>query len=247
MRKFIYLFLIIGIFISCASNESQNETSNASYEDALSRINQSFHTIVVDEVIQTDNYSYIRYDQDGKELWGAISKRSIEVGKTYYYSNAMEMKNFQSKSLDRVFASIWFINDFSDISPEKMNKKVDKSEDIAMGHNSSEDVHQHIEVEKAEGGYSLSEIFEQKSELKGKEIIVKGQVVKTNLNIMNKNWIHIQDGTSFNDIFDLTVTTNEPIDFKIGDIVTFKGKLILNKDFGYGYKYDYLLEDATIQ
>ena len=35
--------------------------------------------------------------------------------------------------------------------------------------------------------------------------------------------------------------------FKVGDIVTFEGKLVLNKDFGYGYKYDYLVEKATIK
>lgn len=247
MRKFVYLLLIAGITMSCGSNETQSEDSSTSYKDALARMNQSYHTILVDEVIQTDNYSYIRYTQDGKEFWGAISKRPIEEGKTYYYQNAMEMKNFNSKALDRVFPSIWFINDFSDISPEKISQKADKSEDLAKGHTKADDIHQQIQVDKIEGGYSLAEIFEKKSDLEGTEVLVKGQVVKLNLNIMNKNWIHIQDGTSYNDLFDLTITTINPIDFEVGDEVAFKGKLILNKDFGYGYKYDYIIEDATIQ
>jgi len=249
MRKFIYVIMLAGIMISCGSNENQENTnaSETSYEDALARMNQSFNTIVVEEAIQTDNYTYIRYHQDGNEYWGAISRRPIEEGKTYYYQDAMEMKNFQSKSLDRVFPSIWFINNFSDNPPEKVVKNASKSDDLAQGHTAAKDMHQNIQVEKADGGKTLAEIFEMKSDLEGQEVMVKGQVVKLNLNIMNKNWIHIQDGTSFNDLFDLTITTTDAINFKEGDIVAFKGKLKLNQDFGYGYQYDFLLEDAKIQ
>jgi hypothetical protein len=32
---------------------------------------------------------------------------------------------------------------------------------------------------------------------------------------------------------------------KVGDIVKFEGTVAINKDFGHGYKYDLLLEDAT--
>lgn len=247
MKKYIYLLFIIGILISCGSNETKESSSEVTYQDALAKMNNSFHTIVVEEVIQTSNYSYIRYKQDGRDYWGAISKRDLEEGKTYYYRDAMEMKNFESKALERVFPSIWFINDFTDISPDQMNQKVEKSENIAMGHNTAQDVHQKIDVEKPEGGYSLAEIFEKKSELKDKEVLVKGQVVKINREIMKTNWVHIQDGTSFNNVFDLTITTSDEINFKEGDIVAFKGKLVLNKDFGYGYQYDYLIENANIQ
>jgi len=247
MRKFAYLLIIASIIMSCGSNETENKESSTSYEDALAKMNKSYHTILVEEVIQTENYSYIRYTQDGNEYWGAISKRPIDEGKTYYYRNAMEMKNFESKALERVFPSIWFINDFSEVSPEMMTKKADKSENLAQGHTAAKDVHQKIQVEKPNGGYSLAEIFEKKSDLKDTDVLVKGQVVKLNENIMNTNWIHIQDGTSYNKLYDLTITTKDQINFKVGDIVAFKGKLVLNKDFGYGYQYDYLIEDAKIQ
>lgn len=247
MRKFIYILFIAGILLSCASNETNNNASNVSYKDALARMNQSFHAIVVDEVIESGSYSYIKYTQDGDEHWGAVSRQPIEEGKTYYYQNAMEMKNFHSKSLDRIFPSIWFINDFSNVSPESLTQKSAESDNLAQDHHIAKDAHQQIKVEKAEGGYSLAEIFENKSDLKNTEVLVKGQVVKLNKNIMKTNWIHIQDGTSFNNLFDLTVTTNDEINFKVGDVITLKGKLVLNKDFGYGYKYDYLIENAKIQ
>lgn len=250
MRKLFYLLLVLGFITACNSNESTNNSTEASYEDALAKMQNTYQTIVVEEALQSGNYTYIRYHQDGKEYWGAISARPVEIGQKYYYQNAMEMKNFESKSLDRVFPSIWFINDFTDSNPQMSqhtNVKADKSDNLAGDHNKAKDVHQKVEVDKIEGGYSLAEVFEMKSKLEGKDVLVKGQVVKINENIMNTNWVHIQDGTSFNDLFDLTITTNNPVNFKIGDVVTFKGKLVLNKDFGYGYKYDYLIENATIQ
>lgn len=247
MKKFIYSLFITGIFLSCGSSETQNDSSSSTYKDALARMNQSFHAIVVDEVIESGSYSYIKYTQDGHEHWGAVARQPIEEGKTYYYQNAMEMKNFHSKSLDRIFPSIWFINDFSNVSPESSTQKSTTSDDLAQGHHTAKDVHQQIEVEKVAGGYSLAEVFKKKSELKDTEVLIRGQVVKLNENIMKTNWIHIQDGTSYNDLFDLTVTTNDQINFKVGDVITVKGKLVLNKDFGYGYKYDYLIEDAKIQ
>lgn len=247
MKKYIYLTLILGILASCDSNETKEKSSEVSYQDALAIMNNSFHTIVVKEVIQTSNYSYIKYKENGKDYWGAISKRPLEEGKTYYYREAIEMKNFESKTLNKVFPSIWFINDFSDVSPNNKNQKANKSDNLSKDHTAAKDVHQNIEVEKPNGGYSLAEIFEKKSNLKGTEVLVKGQVVKLNVNIMNTNWVHIQDGTSYNDLYDLTITTNDQINFKVGDVVSFKGKLILNKDFGYGYKYDFLLENAHIQ
>ena len=60
--------------------------------------------------------------------------------------------------------------------------------------------------------------------------------------IMNRNWIHIQDGTADN--HDLTITSQESI--PLGHVVTFEGTVSLNKDFGAGYRYDLIIEDAVI-
>ena len=59
---------------------------------------------------------------------------------------------------------------------------------------------------------------------------------------MGKNWVHIQDGTEFEGGYDLTITTNQMV--SLGETVTFEGKIVLNKDFGYGYFYNILMEDA---
>ena len=98
-------------------------------------------------------------------------------------------------------------------------------------------------MEKAEGELTVAQIFEKSAELSGKEITLKGKVTKFLPEIMNKNWIHIQDGTEFNGYSDLVATTKE--NFKVGDIVTIKAKLETNIDYGYGYKYEVILQDAV--
>ena len=85
-------------------------------------------------------------------------------------------------------------------------------------------------------------MFSNVNSYANKIIKIKGKVVKVNNAIMDKNWAHIQDGTKSGSDFDLTVTTNDMVN--VGDVVTFTGKIALNKDFGFGYSYKVLLEDA---
>jgi hypothetical protein len=61
---------------------------------------------------------------------------------------------------------------------------------------------------------------------------------------MGKNWVHIQDGTEYQGGFDLTITTDGQV--AVGETVTFEGKIVLDKDFGYGYSYPVLMEEAKI-
>jgi hypothetical protein len=59
---------------------------------------------------------------------------------------------------------------------------------------------------------------------------------------MSRNWVHIQDGTGTEEFFDLTVTTQDMV--SPGDIILFEGKITLQKDFGSGYYYEILMEEA---
>lgn len=101
-----------------------------------------------------------------------------------------------------------------------------------------------ISIEPAEGGIKLDDLFKNKKDYSGKTVKVKGKVTKVNPSIMGKNWIHIQDGTSFEDQFDLTITS----DFipEVGAIITVEGKITLDKDFGYGYAYPIIMEEGKL-
>ena len=106
-----------------------------------------------------------------------------------------------------------------------------------------------IKVEKAAGenGYTVGEVFADNTKLDGKTIRVQGKVVKFSPQIMGKNWIHIQDGSGdpLNNTHDLVITTNaEPPKGK--DVITIEGTVRANKDFGAGYSYVVIVEDAKI-
>ena len=102
-----------------------------------------------------------------------------------------------------------------------------------------------ITVSKAKGGYTIAEVFAQSSRLAGQDILVRGKVVKFNSGIMDKNWVHIQDGTgeASSRNHDLTITSDQTV--SVGETVLVKGKLALNLDIGAGYKYPVIIEQAT--
>jgi hypothetical protein len=99
-----------------------------------------------------------------------------------------------------------------------------------------------VSVEPCKGCVKIADLLAKKKSYKGKVIMVTGQVTKYNPQIMGKNWVHIQDGTMFEGGFDLTVTTDQSV--SVGETVTFKGKIDLDKDFGYGYIYGVIMEEA---
>jgi len=101
-------------------------------------------------------------------------------------------------------------------------------------------------IEKAPGsdGYKISEIYAKQQELAGKEVTIRGRAIKVASGILGMNWIHLQDGSGevSSGTHDLTVTSNElPA---VGDIVTMRGVVHLNKDFGAGYKYALILMEG---
>ena len=91
---------------------------------------------------------------------------------------------------------------------------------------------------------TVESLHQEKSELNGKVVQVKGKVVKVNNAIMNRNFLHIQDGTGGEGTNDLTITSKQTAN--IGDNITVTGTVVLNRDFGMGYSYPLLLEQSTI-
>jgi len=108
----------------------------------------------------------------------------------------------------------------------------------------SNTVKQEIKIDHVPGEITISELFSKKDSYAGKTVKIKGQVTKFNPAIMNKNWIHLQDGTEADGKFDLTVTSD--IEVSVEDVVTLEGVIALNKDFGFGYFYEVLMEDARL-
>ena len=103
-----------------------------------------------------------------------------------------------------------------------------------------------VEKSTAPNGYTVAELHAKAASLNKQKVTVRGEVVKVNPNIMGKNWIHIQDGTGdpAKNTYDLVVTSADTA--KVGDIISVEGTLAADKDFGFGYKYDVIVEDAVL-
>lgn len=117
------------------------------------------------------------------------------------------------------------------------------------GHPPIGDASAAISVPKAAGpeGRTVAEVISSRAELKDKTVSVRARVVKFNSAIMGKNWLHVRDGSGSAEekTNDLLVTSSETA--RVGDILTLRGTVRTDKDFGYGYFYGVLVEDAVIQ
>lgn len=232
-----YQLLIIALLVistSCVKNKKgvHQTTQTATEEKAF----------VVKEVIQTSSYTYLKVDENAMERWVAISKTNAQVGEKYYYDSALQMNNFHSKELNRNFEIIYFINQASTL-PLEMQKKMGAMPANHSGKAKTE-ASSSISMQKNDGEMTVAQVFKNSEEYANKQIEIRGIVVKVNKQVMGKNWIHIQDGTKHNGSFDLTITSQDLP--KVNDEVTFKGTIILNKDFGAGYFYDLIMEEAQL-
>ena len=201
---------------------------------------QGTHKGVVKEVLQTTNYTYLLLTESKTETWVALPKMEAKAGDTYYYTEGMEMNNFESKELGRTFESVYFIQSVSTTLDEK------SSETMAYPHSSkaTKAEKREVDIQPAIGGITIAELFANKESYAGKTVRIKGEVTKFNGSIMDRNWVHIQDGTEYEGKFDLTATTD--VEIPVGEVVTLEGVVAINQDFGYGYTYEILLEKAVL-
>lgn len=200
------------------------------------------HQVTIDEVIQTSSYTYLKVTENDQERWLAVNRQEVEVGEQYYYESALEMKDFESKALGRVFESIYFVQKFSKQPIVSNNPVAGKQSPQGKA---LEDFNDGIEVKPVEGGLTIAELYASKEEYSGKKVTVKGQVVKVNKSIMSRNWLHIQDGTKHGENYDLTITSDEVAE--VGDVIVVEGTVTLEKDFGAGYFYELIMENGKIQ
>ena len=243
MKNTLIIISSLVLLISCNSgNEQSNGENTSNYLDAVKQMKPpADHKVTAIEVIDVDSYTYLRVEEEGKKFWMAITSRPIETGNQYYYKGGMMMYGFTSKQLDRTFDSIMFIKDFAD---HAFAANGDNTKDYKQEKSAS--VQNNISIDVPKDGISLAELYKNKDQYNGKSVIVKGVVVKLNEMIMGKNWIHLQDGTNYQDFNDLTITTEEAIVFSLDDTITFHGTITLNKDFGAGYKYEIIMEEGQL-
>lgn len=210
------------------------------------------------ETMDTAGYTYVKVQSADKEIWAAAPQFKVAVGDSVIVPEGMAMPNYHSNTLNRDFEVLYFVS--SILVP---------GGDMALSEHGAGDGHDHgamgsmadgvaghtkpaaaaVEIDftgltKAENGYTVAEIFAQQAELATQEVTIRAKVAKFSPNIMKTNWIHLQDGSGAEGTNDLTITTSGQA--ALGDTVLVKGIIDLNQDFGYGYKYDVIIQDAQV-
>lgn len=198
------------------------------------------------ETMDAAGYTYIQVDTGSETFWAAAPQFAAKVGDDVVVPEGMPMPDYHSKTLDRTFDIVYFVPNVLVGGAENL------SGEMPADHPSTDASKTVVEatdvdlsgITAAEGGVTVADVFAKKAELAGKTVAIRGKVVKFTPEIMGKNWIHLQDGSGEAGGNDLTVTTSAMA--KKGDTVIVSGALVVDKDFGYGYAYDVIIEDADV-
>ncbi len=221
--------------------------------------------IIKGKVLETHSaggYTYLLIEGDLGKNWAAIPESKVEVDQEVIVSPGMMMKSFESKALGKTFDAIVFSaglvgagqhNTIKGGTPQMqghMGSDVDDAELEKLSGGSARAVvpANEIKVDKADGenAQTVESCFSKAEQLHNKTVRVRGKVVKFSSMIMGKNWIHLQDGTGDAGVktHDLVVTTSGKAEK--GSVILVEGTLHKDKDFGAGYKYAAIIEDAKV-
>ena len=199
------------------------------------------------ETMNAGGYTYVKVQTAQGPVWAAVRQFPTKVGATVSINAEMTMENFESRTLNRKFDRIVFGSLAGPATaPSAKQPSMMSGATSPMGsatqHMTTPNATD-VKVAKAEGANAktIAELWSGKDTLKGKPVVVRGKVVKSLSGIMGKNWLHLRDGSTDKDI---TVTTDATA--AVGDVVVVTGVLTADKDFGAGYMYPVIIEDAKI-
>ncbi len=200
------------------------------------------------ETMNSGGYSYIFMDTGQDQRWVAALETPVKVGDVVQTDEGMAMTGFTSKTLNRTFNVVYFVSSLQNLSGGAQPAARAAAE-MPPGHPEIGDgavATTVAAVEAYEEGKDIAYVYANKDELAGQPVTLRGKVVKYNPGILGWNFIHIQDGSgdAAAGSNDLIVTTKA--DTAVGETVVLSGTIALDKDFGAGYSYPVLLEDASL-
>ena len=193
-------------------------------------------TGVVLETMDAGGYTYLHIeDSFKKRYWAALEGVKLDKGTEVRFTEEMRAQKFESKSLGRTFDDLIFASNlqYRTTTPEKGNLAL-VTEVVKESPYKQKDT------------LSVKEALEKRVSLKDQTIAIRGKVVKASPNILERNWIHIQDGTGEGTEAGRIVFTSKELP-KVGDIVTASGVVSVDKNFGSGYMYQIIVENATFK
>ena len=234
MKKCIltYVLILLGSVLTYGQGDGQVMPSH-----------EGINKFVLKEILQTRNYTYLLAEEGEKQQWLAVPKMEATVGEEYFYKGGMEMVDFKSTELDTIFSSVMFLGGV--LSQEEFkNQNAEKEIVVPPGAAEAVAPKEETNITPLVGGVTIKELFGDPDKYAGKTVMIKGKVTKFSDSIMSRNWIHLQDGTDHEGKFDLVATTDETVE--VGSVVVLEGTINIDKDFGYGYFYDVIMEETVV-
>jgi len=201
------------------------------------------------ETMDAAPYTYVRVKGPAGDIWAAAPQFPVKVGDRVVVPLEMAMQNFKSQTLNREFPLVYFATSI----PREGEAPAPGAgmPQMMSGHGSSAGAAPSQPIapmDAPQGGKTIAEVWANRKALGGQSITVRGKVVKFNGGILGHNWVHLQDGTgkSADQSNDLTVTLPEDVTVGVGETITVTGTLTLDKDFGAGYAYPAIVENARV-
>ena len=192
------------------------------------------------ETMDSGGYTYVLLETDQEQRWLAGPQTAIQVGDELRVSQGMPMQQFTSNTLNRTFEVLYFVDALGNLTTPAM----------PAGHPSLSSTDEapamDTKVAELEPGQNIAWLHANKDTVAGQQVSLRGKVVKYNSNIMGRNFIHIQDGSgdAADGSNDLTVTSE--METAVGQTIVVSGTIILDKEFGAGYSFPVMMEDASI-
>ena len=193
----------------------------------------------ITQTMDVSQYTYVEIDTGDALVWVAGPVTQVKVGDAVEVSGGVPMANFHSSTLDRTFEKIHLVSAIRVKSQQK------GSSESAPGGGDAGAEPQVSGIERIEGGHTVGEVIAGKTSLAGSQVAVRGKVIKLNASIMGRNWLHLSDGTVGPDgEREVTVSTEDIA--AVGSTVVVRGTVATDRDFGSGYNYSVLIENAKV-
>ena len=201
------------------------------------------------ETMDSGGYTYAFLDTGQDQRWVAALQTPVTVGDVVQTDAGMIMTDFTSNTLGRTFDIVYFVSALQNLSGASQPAQA-AAGGMPAGHpdvsGEAAPAPTATGIEAYEEGKDIAYVYANKEELAGNEITLRGKVVKYNPGILGWNFVHIQDGSGDAAAGDNDLIVTTKAETAVGNTVVLTGNLVLDKDFGAGYSYPVLLEDASI-
>jgi hypothetical protein len=252
------LAVTLGLLLVTAGCDKAEKTAVADNPALATPVPAGMVRGTVLETMDSGGYTYVLVETDQDQRWAAAQQAAVSVGDVVQMGTGMPMTGFTSKTLNRTFDVLYFVDGLQNLSAPAV-AATQGAAALPEGHPATGMPPGHPSVDAAGGtaaadtsvaalepGQDIAWLHANRDSLAGEQVSLRGTVVKYNEGILGWNFIHLQDGSG--DVADgsndLTITSKATT--AVGETVVVTGTVILDKDFGAGYAFPTMIEGATI-